>query len=108
MTPRSTRAMPLDAGLRPGQRVRGTTILAVRHRGRVAVGGDGQVTVGNTVVKAGARKVRKLYNGRVVGGFPGAAGDAFPLFGRFEAKLEEDPGNLQRAAVELAKDWRGG
>ena len=98
--------MPLDPDLRAGPRVRGTTILAVRHRGRVAVGGDGQVTVGSTVVKAGARKVRKLYNGRVVGGFAGAAGDAFTLFGRFEAKLEEYRGNLQRAAVELAKDWR--
>ena len=88
------------------ERVRATTILSVRHRGQVALGGDGQVTIGNTVVKAGARKVRRLYNGRVVSGFAGAAGDAFTLFGRFEAKLEEYRGNLQRAAVELAKDWR--
>ncbi|PYM82939.1 MAG: HslU--HslV peptidase proteolytic subunit [Candidatus Rokuibacteriota bacterium] len=98
--------MPLDPDLRAGHRFHGTTILAVRHRGRVAVGGDGQVTLGNTVVKAGARKVRKLYNGRIVSGFAGTAGDAFTLFARFEAKLEEYRGNLQRAAVELAKDWR--
>jgi ATP-dependent HslUV protease subunit HslV len=87
-------------------RIRGTTVLAVRHKGQVAVGADGQVTIGNTVVKAGARKVRKLYNDRVVTGFAGTAGDAFTLFGRFEAKLEEYRGNLQRATVELAKDWR--
>jgi ATP-dependent HslUV protease subunit HslV len=87
-------------------RFHATTVLSVRHNGRVAVGGDGQVTMGNTVVKAGARKVRKLYNGRVVSGFAGTAGDAFTLFGRFEAKLDEHRGNLPRAAVELAKDWR--
>jgi ATP-dependent HslUV protease subunit HslV len=72
----------------------------------VAVGGDGQVSIGNTIVKAGARKVRKLYGDRVVAGFAGAAADAFTLFARFEAKLEEHRGNLSRAAVELAKDWR--
>jgi ATP-dependent HslUV protease subunit HslV len=72
----------------------------------VAIGGDGQVTIGATVVKAGARKVRKLYHDRVVAGFAGTAADAFTLFGRFEAKLEEYRGNLPRAAVELAKDWR--
>ncbi len=88
------------------RRIRSTTVLAVRHRGRVALGGDGQVTIGATVVKAGARKIRRLYNGRVVSGFAGTAGDAFTLFGRFESKLEEYRGNLQRAAVELAKDWR--
>ena len=83
-----------------------TTVLCVRHRGQVAVGGDGQVTLGQTVVKAGARKVRKLHHDRVVAGFAGAAADAFTLFGRFEGKLEEYRGNLARAAVELAKDWR--
>jgi ATP-dependent HslUV protease, peptidase subunit HslV len=81
-------------------------VLCVRHRGQVAVGGDGQVTIGATVVKAGARKVRKLHHDRVVAGFAGTAADAFTLFGRFEAKLEEYRGNLPRAAVELAKDWR--
>ena len=83
-----------------------TTVLCVRHRGQVAIAGDGQVTIGQTVVKAGARKVRKLHHDRVVAGFAGAAADAFTLFGRFEAKLEEHRGNLPRAAVELAKDWR--
>jgi ATP-dependent HslUV protease, peptidase subunit HslV len=81
-------------------------VIAVRHRGQVAVAGDGQVSIGNTIVKAGARKVRKLYGDRVVAGFAGAAADAFTLFARFEAKLEEHRGNLSRAAVELAKDWR--
>ena len=83
-----------------------TTVLCVRHRGQVAVGGDGQVTLGQTVVKAGARKVRKVYQGRVLAGFAGAAADAFTLFAKFEAKLEEHRGNLSRASVELAKDWR--
>ena len=88
------------------QPIRSTTVVAVRHRGQVAVAGDGQVSIGNTIVKAGARKVRKLYGDRVVAGFAGAAADAFTLFARFEAKLEEHRGNLSRAAVELAKDWR--
>src|SRR5580765_2848855 len=88
------------------QKIRSTTVVAVRHRGQVAVAGDGQVSIGNTIVKAGARKVRKLYGDRVVAGFAGAAADAFTLFARFEAKLEEHRGNLSRAAVELAKDWR--
>jgi ATP-dependent HslUV protease subunit HslV len=83
-----------------------TTVLCVRHRGQVAVAGDGQVTLGQTVVKAGANKVRKLYHDRVLAGFAGAAADAFTLFSRFEGKLEEHRGNLPRAAVELAKDWR--
>src|SRR5215813_2484399 len=83
-----------------------TTVLSVRHRGNVAMAGDGQVTIGQTVVKAGARKVRKVYQGRVLAGFAGAAADAFTLFARFEAKLEEHRGNLPRAAVELAKEWR--
>jgi ATP-dependent HslUV protease, peptidase subunit HslV len=86
--------------------IRSTTVIAIRHRGQVAVAGDGQVSIGNTIVKAGARKVRKLYGDRVVAGFAGAAADAFTLFARFEAKLEEHRGNLSRAAVELAKDWR--
>ncbi|HEY7518338.1 MAG TPA: ATP-dependent protease subunit HslV [Methylomirabilota bacterium] len=89
-----------------GSVIHATTVLAVRHRGQVAIAGDGQVTIGNTVVKAGARKVRKLYHDRVLAGFAGAAADAFTLFARFEARLEEHRGNLSRAAVELAKDWR--
>ncbi|MGH7276481.1 MAG: ATP-dependent protease subunit HslV [Candidatus Rokuibacteriota bacterium] len=88
------------------RRVHATTILAVRHRGEVALGGDGQVSIGNTIVKAGAKKVRKLYHDRVLAGFAGTAADAFTLFARFEAKLEEHRGSLARAAVELAKDWR--
>jgi len=88
------------------ERIRATTVIAVRHRGQVAVAGDGQVSIGNTIVKSGARKVRKLYGDRVLAGFAGAAADAFTLFARFEAKLEEHRGNLSRAAVELAKDWR--
>jgi ATP-dependent HslUV protease subunit HslV len=83
-----------------------TTILAVRRDGRVAMGGDGQVTVGDTVMKANAQKVRLLKGGKVVAGFAGAAADAFTLFERFEEKLDRHPGNLSRAAVELAKDWR--
>jgi ATP-dependent HslUV protease subunit HslV len=83
-----------------------TTILAVRKDGKTAVAGDGQVTVQNTVMKHGARKVRRLYQDRVIVGFAGAAGDALALFERFEAKLEEAAGNLPRAAYELVKDWR--
>ena len=86
--------------------IHATTVVSVRHRGRVAVAGDGQVSVGQTIMKAGARKVRKVYHDRVLAGFAGAAADAFTLFSRFEAKLEEHRGNLPRAAVELAKDWR--
>ncbi|HEV8640277.1 MAG TPA: ATP-dependent protease subunit HslV [Methylomirabilota bacterium] len=86
--------------------IRATTVLCVRHRGQVAMAGDGQVTIGNTVVKASARKVRKLYHDKIVAGFAGAAADAFTLFARFEGRLEEHRGNLPRAAVELAKDWR--
>jgi ATP-dependent HslUV protease subunit HslV len=84
----------------------GTTILSVRRGGRVALGGDGQVTLGNIVVKATARKVRRLHNDRVLAGFAGATADAFTLFERFEAKLDKHQGHLTRAAVELAKDWR--
>src|SRR5258708_34273707 len=83
-----------------------TPVVSGRHRGRVAVAGDGQVTVGQTIMKAGARKVRKMHHDRVLVGFAGAAADAFTLFARFEAKLEEHRGNLARAAVELAKEWR--
>lgn len=87
--------------------LQGTTILAVRSERGVAIGGDGQVTMGQTMVmKHTARKVRRLYRGQVVAGFAGATADAFTLFERFEAKLEESGGNLLRAAVELAKDWR--
>src|SRR5437762_130486 len=88
------------------RRVHATTIVAVRHRGQVAVAGDGQVSIGNTIVKASARKVRKLYHDRILAGFAGTAADAFTLFARFEGKLDEHRGNLARAAVELAKDWR--
>ena len=84
----------------------GTTILTVRKGGTVAVGGDGQVSIGQTIVKANAKKVRKLGKGDVIGGFAGATADAFTLFERLEAKLEQYPGHLLRAAVELAKDWR--
>jgi ATP-dependent HslUV protease, peptidase subunit HslV len=84
----------------------GTTILSVRRGARVAMGGDGQVTLGNIVVKQSARKVRRLYHDRIVAGFAGATADAFTLFERFEAKLEKHQGNLLRSAVELAKDWR--
>src|SRR5438876_2413384 len=84
----------------------GTTILSVRRGASVALGGDGQVTLGNVVIKATARKVRRLYGDRVLAGFAGATADAFTLFERFEAKLDKHQGQLQRAAVELAKDWR--
>ena len=87
-------------------RVHSTTILAVRHKGRVVVAGDGQVSFGDTVMKQTARKVRRMWNDRVIAGFAGAAADAFALFTKFEVKLEEYSGNLPRAAVELAKDWR--
>jgi len=84
----------------------GTTILSVRRGASVAMGGDGQVTLGNIVIKASARKVRRLYQDRILAGFAGATADAFTLFERFEAKLEKHQGNLLRSAVELAKDWR--
>ena len=87
-------------------RWRATTILAVRHKGSVAVGGDGQVTLGNVVMKADAHKVRRLHGGKVLVGFAGAAADAFALMERFEAKLKDFQGNVPRAATELAKDWR--
>jgi ATP-dependent HslUV protease subunit HslV len=86
--------------------VRATTVACVRHRGRVAVAGDGQVSIGQTIVKARAKKVRKMYHDRVLAGCAGTAADAFTLFAKFEAKLDEYRGNLPRAAVELARDWR--
>ncbi len=88
------------------QRIRSTTILAVRHRGEVAVAGDGQVTLGNTVIKHQAHKVRRLYKNQVITGFAGSTADAFTLYDRLEQKLEQFNGNLMRASVELAKDWR--
>ena len=86
--------------------IRSTTILSVRHKGRVVVAGDGQVSLGNTVIKHNARKVRRLYHDQVICGFAGATADAFSLFDRFEAKLEQYNGNLMRSAVELTKEWR--
>ncbi|RTZ74165.1 MAG: HslU--HslV peptidase proteolytic subunit [Gammaproteobacteria bacterium] len=88
------------------EQFRGTTILSVRRNGQVVIGGDGQVSMGNTVMKGNARKVRRLYKGKVLAGFAGATADAFTLFERFEGKLEKHSGHLVRAAVELAKDWR--
>jgi len=92
-----------DPGL---EQFHGTTILSVRRGNQVAMGGDGQVTLGNIVVKATARKVRRIYHDRILAGFAGATADAFTLFERFEAKLEKHQGHLMRSAVELAKDWR--
>ena len=91
---------------RENQKFRSTTILHIRRNGRVAIAGDGQVTMGETVMKAGARKVRRLYNDSILAGFAGATADAFSLLSRFEAKLEQYHGNLKRAAIELSKDWR--
>jgi ATP-dependent HslUV protease, peptidase subunit HslV len=88
------------------QRIRSTTILCVRRNGKVVIAGDGQVTMGSEVLKAGAKKLRRLYNSKILAGFAGSTADAFSLFSRFEAKLEQHNGNLSRSAVELAKDWR--
>lgn len=88
------------------EQYRGTTILSVRRNGKVVIGGDGQVSLGNTIMKGNARKVRRLYRNQVIAGFAGGTADAFTLFERFEAKLESHSGNIVRAAVELAKDWR--
>ncbi|MEC9314224.1 MAG: ATP-dependent protease subunit HslV [Pseudomonadota bacterium] len=84
----------------------GTTILSYRRNGQVVIGGDGQVSLGNTIMKGNARKVRRLYHGKVIAGFAGGTADAFTLFERFEGKLEKHQGNLTRSALELAKDWR--
>ena len=86
--------------------IHSTTILAVRHQDRTCLAGDGQVTFGNTVLKQGARKIRRLYNESILAGFAGSAADSFALFSRFESKLEQYRGNLKRSAVELARDWR--
>lgn len=83
-----------------------TTVLAVRHQNRAVMAGDGQVTFNNTIVKQGARKIRRIYNDRILAGFAGSAADSFALFSRFESKLEQYRGNLERSAVELARDWR--
>ncbi|HEX3108531.1 MAG TPA: ATP-dependent protease subunit HslV [Thermoanaerobaculia bacterium] len=88
------------------EEIHATTVICVRRDGKVAVAGDGQVTVGNTVMKHGAAKVRRLYHDKILAGFAGSAADAFALFSRFEAKLEEYRGNMERSVVELAKDWR--
>ncbi len=88
------------------RKIRSTTIIGVIHNGQAAIGGDGQVTLGNTVVKHNSMKIRKLYNGKVLCGFAGAAADAFTLLGKFEEKLEQYRGNVNRAVVELATDWR--
>ncbi|MBI1762520.1 MAG: ATP-dependent protease subunit HslV [Acidobacteria bacterium] len=96
-------SFPLNSN---AKRIRSTTILSVRRDNRVVVAGDGQVTMGDTIMKANARKVRRLYSDKVVAGFAGATADAFALFQRFESKLEQYHGQLNRAAVELAKDWR--
>jgi ATP-dependent HslUV protease subunit HslV len=90
----------------PMPRLRATTILALRHRGQGAIGGDGQVTLGNVVMKSDAHKIRKLYDGKVLVGFAGASADAFALLERFEAKLRDHQGSVPRAATELAKEWR--
>jgi len=88
------------------EQYRGTTIVSYRRNGQVVIGGDGQVSLGNTVMKGNARKVRRLYNDKVIAGFAGGTADAFTLFERFEAKLDKHQGNLTRSALELAKDWR--
>jgi ATP-dependent HslUV protease subunit HslV len=88
------------------QRIRSTTILCVRRNGKVVLAGDGQVTMGSEVLKSGAKKLRRLYNGKIISGFAGSTADAFALFARFEGKLEQHSGNLARSVVELAKDWR--
>src|SRR5258706_3494355 len=88
------------------QKIRSTTILCVRRDGKVVIAGDGQVTLGSEVLKASAKKLRRLYNGKILAGFAGATADAFALFTRFESKLEQYNGNLSRSVVELAKDWR--
>jgi ATP-dependent HslUV protease, peptidase subunit HslV len=88
------------------RRIRSTTILCVRRNGKVVLAGDGQVTMGSEVLKSGAKKLRRLYNGKIISGFAGSTADAFALFGRFEGKLEQHGGNLPRSVVELAKEWR--
>ena len=96
----------LSTASQPRLRIRSTTILSVRRANQVVMAGDGQVTMGDTIMKSGARKVRRLYNDQVLAGFAGTSADAFALFQRFESKLEQFHGQLNRAAVELAKEWR--
>ena len=96
----------MDNGNSEGIKLLGTTIITVRRKGRVVVAGDGQVTLGNTVMKHNARKVRRLYNDKVIAGFAGATADAFTLFEKMEEKLSKYNGSVKRASVELAKDWR--
>ena len=86
--------------------IKSTTVICVKHKDKVVIGADGQVSLGNTVLKHGAKKIRRLYNGKVIAGFAGSTSDAFSLFQRFEGKLEEYNGNLSRAAIELSKEWR--
>ena len=107
-SPRPTPPSPKYPGNRKAdlEQYRGTTILSVRRNNKVVIGGDGQVSLGNTIMKGNARKVRRLHNDQVIAGFAGGTADAFTLFERFEAKLEQHSGQLVRAAVELAKDWR--
>jgi ATP-dependent HslUV protease subunit HslV len=93
-------------GLEPDSKIRSTTILSVRHNGKVVMAGDGQVSAGQTILKSGARKVRRLHGDRVLGGFAGSTADALTLFDKFEGKLQEYNGVLRRAAVEIARDWR--
>jgi ATP-dependent HslUV protease subunit HslV len=100
----SASAHPYDQA--DGRRIRSTTVLCVRRNGSVVMAADGQVTLGSAVMKSGAKKLRRLYNDKVLAGFAGSTADAFALFGKFESKLEQFAGNLPRAAVELAKDWR--
>lgn len=105
-SPTFTLLVDLNAGETHLEQYHGTTIVAVRRNDKVVIGGDGQVTMSNVVLKGNARKVRRLYNNKIIAGFAGGTADAFTLFERFEAKLEMYQGNLTRAAVELAKDWR--
>ena len=102
----SSYSAPLPMMSKDSQRVRSTTVLLVRRAGRVALAGDGQVTMGETVMKSSAKKVRRIYNDRILVGFAGATADAFSLLTRFEGKLEQYHGNLERAAIELSKEWR--
>lgn len=102
----SVRSSASGGGLYTAKVFHATTILAVRHQGRTVLAGDGQVTLGATVMKHGARKIRRLHNDTILAGFAGSAADSFSLFSRFEAKLDQYRGNLERAAVELARDWR--
>ncbi len=102
----ATEGVPYEVTQRTTMKSRSTTILSVRHNGQVAIGGDGQVSLGNSIMKADANKIRRLLDGKVITGFAGSSADAFALLERFEAKLKDYPGNVVRAATELAKEWR--